>query len=85
MAVNKYMKIFGDIVTFVSFFIIISGVIVFILLTSSVLVSKENYFIAAFVLSLCYVIGYFLAWSVNSILVAKRMEKRLKEKNDVTK
>ncbi len=65
-------------VVFVSFSIIISGIVGFILLEQD---EMENYFVATFALGLSYFIGYFME-SVNSIFEAKRMEDDLKKCND---
>ncbi|MDY3351026.1 hypothetical protein PG357_03390 [Riemerella anatipestifer] len=74
--ISKFEKGFGQIVFGIGLCLMIIGIVLFLFLSQS----KESFLFTVSILIIPVLAGYFLAWSVNSISVAKRMEEDLKKK-----
>ncbi|USL95271.1 hypothetical protein D1J36_008305 [Riemerella anatipestifer] len=80
--ISKFEKIFGNIVLTIGLFLLITGVALLLFLNQFKHESIRDIILMVFVVVIPLLTGYFLAWSVNSILMAKRMEDDLKKKHN---
>lgn len=77
VSLSKYQRVFSNIVLILALFFFILGMIGFIYLNQFESTNLEDFFVTIFVLIVPMFTGYFFVNGINSILVAKGIERRL--------